>query len=772
LQVSYVPRTTLGRTRGTGVWFAYALSCSTVEIALKTPRIPLLSCSTAMTCGALLFAAAQPAAAPPAAQDRTIAYFPRDQRNDQVGYEVALRDLVSPDQLRRWHDMTSSQPHIAGTAGDKQLCDRIEAAFNEMGLNVERHEIDVYLAYPVSAALSIIAPERIDLPITETQLPEDPDTSNPDLTFGWNAYSGSGEATAEVVYANYGTREDFQLLQDLGVDCAGKIVIARYGGNFRGYKAKFAEQAGAVGLIIYTDPKDSGYGRGKMYPEGGYANETYVQRGSLLTLDYPGDPLTPFLPAEEGVERVDPNTLALPKIPVQPVGWVAAQEIMSRMTGEAVPPPWAGGMPIEYRVTGGSALQVRIAVQQQRRVTRTSNIIATLPGTDWPTERIIIGAHHDAWSFGAGDPNSGTIAVIEAARCFSELARQGRPPRRSLVFACWGAEEFGILGSTEWVESRETMLNSGALAYFNLDMASMGCNFGSSASPTLKPVVMDATRYVQQPPLPGEPPSDGPAGMIYDRWLKQAQAAKETDEPRLGDLGGGSDHVGFYCHLGIPSASIGGSGAQGHSYHSNYETLTWYRRFVGDDYASARMVTQVTSLAAARLANAPIIPLQPSRYATDLPGHLQALTKQAREIGFVHEPDPIDASAEILPQFQSILDAARSFQSEADLLDGLLRSPAIVARQDADTLRQINRTLLMLERNWLDYQGVPGRPWFRSGWAATDEDSGYAAWMLPMLRAPIEHNDQQAFDQAVRWYGEVFTILRNRVRRLRESLSL
>lgn len=724
----------------------------------------------------LLVAAAQPPAAttPAADGDGTIAYYARDQRSAQLAYEAALRDAISPQQLRRWHDLTSSRPHVAGSEGDRILCDRIEAAFAEMGLNVERHEFQAYLARPVSASLSIVAPDEVQLPITEMQLPEDPDTASNELTFGWNAYSGSGEVTAEVVYANRGTKEDFELLRDLGVDCTGKIVIARYGGNYRGYKAKFAQAAGAAGLIIFTDPADSGFGRGDVYPQGGYANESYIQRGSILTLDYPGDPLTPFLPAEEGIERLDPAEVALPKIPVQPVGWNAAQQIMSRMTGEAVPPPWAGGMPIEYRLTGGPELKVRLAVQQQRQLMTTWNVVATLPGTDWPTDRIIIGAHHDAWSFGAGDPNCGTIAVLEAARVFAGQAAQGRPPRRSIVFACWGAEEFGIIGSTEWVESRETMLSTGALAYFNLDMASMGCNFGSSAAPTLKPVILDATRYVPQPSVPGEPPPDASV-TVFDRWLRQAQGVTETDEPNFGELGGGSDHVGFYCHVGIPSASIGGSGAPGHSYHSNYETLTWYRRFVGEDYASARMVAQVTTLSAARLANAPIIPLQPARYAADLPAHLQALSRRAREIGFAESPAPPQDGAaieEVLPEFQSILDAARSFRSEADLLDGMLRSPAIVARQDVNTLARINRTLLMLERDWLDYRGVPGRPWFRNGWAATDEDSGYGAWMLPTLRASIEHGDRQKFDEAVQWYGEVFMTLRDRVRGLRESLAL
>lgn len=709
--------------------------------------------------------------APPeeAPGDATIASYAPSARAEQLALEAALRDAVSPEQLRAWHDLTSSHPHVAGTPGDAQLCDRLEASLNEMGLIVERHEIDVYLAFPVSAAVSIVAPEAIDLPITERVLAEDPYTAHPDLTFGWNAYSGSGEAVGEVVYANYGTKEDFALLHDLGVDCAGKVVIARYGGNYRGYKAKFARQAGANALLLYTDPKDSGPSRGAVYPEGGWANGSYIQRGSILTLDYPGDPLTPFEPAENGTKRFDLREVPLPEIPVQPIGWEAAEAILSRMRGDEAPPPWSGGLPIEYRVTGGPDLLVRVCVEQERRLATTWNIIATLPGKDSPAERVIIGAHHDAWSFGAGDPNCGTIAVLEAARCFSDLARQGRRPRRSILFAFWGAEEFGIIGSTEWVESHALMLSTGALAYFNLDMASMGLDFNASASPSLKSVIIDATRYVAQP-VPG---GEG-QGTVHDAWLRRAQAASETSEPRPGDLGGGSDHVGFYGHLAIPSASIGGGGAAGHSYHSNYETLAWYRRFVGDDYASARMVTQVTALAAVRLANAPVQALDVRRYARDLREHLAALTRRARTLGFL-EPTGAEngqAEARFLPHVRELVEAGRAYEHEADLLTRLLHSSAIMARQDGPTIDRINRAILLLERSWLHPEGMPGRPWFRNAWAAPDEDSGYGAWMLPLLRHAVERGDEAAFQAAVQWYTRTLLTMRDRLRMLRESLAL
>jgi N-acetylated-alpha-linked acidic dipeptidase len=641
-----------------------------------------------------------------------------------VAFERDLNAVPTPQDLRSWHDRLGSAPHIAGTPGDMLVLDSLTHAFGRMGLQVDRHEFLALLPMPVEGIVEIVRPTFIGLPVIERPLPEDPDTAHADLTIGWNAYSGNGDATAAVVYANYGTREDFETLRELGVDVNGRIVIARYGRNFRGYKAKFAEAAGAVGLIIYTDPDDSGYRKGLPYPEGGYADETSIQRGSIVTLDWPGDPLTPFVAADENATRADPDDLALPRIPVQPVGWGAASEILSRMTGAAVPAGWQGGLPFVYRTTGGEDLRVRVAVKQDRSLRRSANILATLPGSTSPEQTVIIGCHHDAWGFGAGDPLAGTIILLECARSFATLAKQGRVPQRTIVFAAWGAEEYGMIGSVEWCETHRDELMTNAVAYINLDAAAMGPDLGVAASPQLKRLIESAARAVPQ--ARGEP-----GETAYQAWLG------DRDRVPFGDLGGGSDHIGFYCHLGIPSCGLSAHGGKGVSYHSNYDTLAWYRQVVGDDYEPALMLTRLTNLIAARLADAPLLPLDLTRFAPDIRAHIETLRNRAGTLDF-------DADLTALEQ------AADAFEDAAVPLQSRLEVAVAAGRPNAVTLRDINRTLMSARRSWLHEQGLPQRPWFRNIFAATDPNSGYAAWMLPGMRYYIENRDSSGLEAAQR----------------------
>jgi N-acetylated-alpha-linked acidic dipeptidase len=507
-----------------------------------------------------------------AAADDPLRYWLPANRQAQQELEARLVETVDAKRLRGYHDLLASRPHRAGSPGDLQVAASLAKAFADLGLEVEKQELWCYLATPVQGEVEIVAPDRIKLPVREKAI--DAFSGHAEGSIGWNAFSGSGEAAAEVVYANYGRKEDFEKLDELGVALKGKIVIARYGGNFRGYKAKFAEARGAAGLLLYTDPIDSGYFKGLVYPEGGFANAHYIQRGSILTLPYRGDPLTPFEPATFQAERLDPAKVPFPKLPVQPIGWGAAWEILKRMKGAAVPEGWQGALPFAYRVTGGSALRVRVKVEQERQLTRTFNVVGTLKGARHPEQLVVVGAHHDAWGFGAGDPTSGTILVLEAARCFAEAARAGQRPARSIAFAAWAAEEYGIMGSTEWVEAHRDRLRDHAVGYLNLDMASMGPDPRASAAPSLKQVIAEVCR------------DEG-------HELK-----------KLGNLGGGSDHMGFYCHMAIPAAGLGAGGSEGVSYHSLYDNLAWYRHVVGEDYASARMLARMVNRILARPAAA------------------------------------------------------------------------------------------------------------------------------------------------------------------------
>ncbi len=613
----------------------------------------------------------------------------------------SLQATPTPARLREWHDLLASEPHIAGTDGDARQIRRLEFAFKQMGLLVETHDFYALLARPISARVEIVeevnsnhptepaqSPRRGILPIIEKNLAEDPASAHPDLTWGWNAYSGSGDLTAEVVYANYATREDFARLKELNVDVTGKIVIARYGGNFRGYKAKFAQEAGAIGLLMYIDPADSGFTKGDVYPSGTWANDTCIQRGSVLALGYPGDPLTPGIEATKDAVRLEESAVALPKIVVQPIGYGAAGKILSLMTGTEVPDvAWRGGLALPYRLEGGAALKVRLTVEQKREIRRSANVIARLKGSANDGSLVIVGCHHDAWGFGAADPLAGTIVLMETARAFAESAAKGILPKCDVLFCAWGAEEFGIIGSTEWVEGHEDELK-GATAYVNLDMASMGPNLGIGASPSLQ-------------------------GMVA--------AACAIDASKIGSIGGGSDHVGFLFHCGVPSVTIAAGGAPGTSYHSNYDTTAWYRKTVGEDYASAMLVTRATLAVLARCCESDDSPI--SAAATVAAVRKECASLQAAS---AKHPSPLNdaralAAGQVEGCFAALERAAAEFDAKAGTAQG----------------RAIDRALL-------DPAGIGGRPWFRSLALASDRDSGYRATALPGL---TDATDAAAIEQ-------------------------
>jgi len=684
----------------------------------------------------------------------SLAAFHPDRRDAQVAYETALNTVPRSERLRAHHEMLCQEPHVAGSEGDLRTIERLAAYFADLGLEVETQWLRVYLSRPISAELSIVRAPAVNafagpldpigresplmLGTIEPPIDEDRSTHDPRLPIAFNAFSASGDVTARVVYANYGTKADFDTLRAAGVDPRGSIVIARYGGNYRGFKARYAQDAGAVGLIMYSDPADSGYARGPTYPGGGWAGPHQVQRGSIVTLDRPGDTLTPGIAAVEDLpddQRLDPETLDLPRIPVQPVGWDAAARILERMTGRPVGETpgcerWQGALPLTYRVEGGEGLLVRLAVQQERGLVRTANVVATLRGSTHPEQKVIVGCHHDAWGFGAGDPMAGLMLVLESARSFAELAARGERPERSILFCAWGAEEHGIIGSTEWVEANLDDLTANGIAYLNLDMATMGDNFWASASPSLKSLIIDASKTV-----PHCRQRSGPTTSVYDDWLARTGRGEPTSlEPTMGTLGGGSDHVAFYCHAGIPSMAIGSSGARGSSYHSNYDTLAWYHAVVGEDYRSAVMNTRMTNVLLARLARADIVPLDVSRYATDLEPQVRALAGRLEAAGLANEAQRLATKARALSESGSALFTALRGATTAEQFERLV---------DADAV------LRTMERRLIAPEGLPGRPFFRNVWAAPDSTSGYSAWVLPGIVGALEANDTRVVRAAI-----------------------
>jgi N-acetylated-alpha-linked acidic dipeptidase len=654
--------------------------------------------------------------------------------NQQVCEDLYLT-LPTGDAFREHLRIITANPHPAGSAQQVEVANYLTRVMKAAGMSVRQDDYDVYLPQLTDdVEVHIVTPEPMQLSNREPALAEDRFSHHPDLLNGWNAFSGSGDVTGEVVYANYGRRADYRALDSLGIDLTGKVVIARYGGNFRGFKVKFAEERGAAGVIMFNDAPAEEV---DPYPVGPLLNGDIIQRGSVLTLDWTGDPLTPFEPAlpldgSRGVvERLDPSEVGLHTIPVLPIGYNAASEILSRMHGEDAPEEWQGGLDLPYRLTGGPELTVRVRVNQPKDFSRAINVVGTLEGWEFPDEWIIYGAHYDPWGFGAVDPNGGTAMLLTMAEALGQAAEMGCRPRRSIMVAHWDAEEYGIIGSSEWVEEFLPELTTNAVAYINADGAVSGPNFSASSSPSLKRPILDATREV---PYPG----DEEGRTVYEWWADRSASLAGAGEatqheapgartPTMGNLGGGSDHVAFYTHAGIPSAGLSTGGRSG-IYHSNYDNFAWFERFGDPEWIYGPMLARVDGILALRLANADILPYDVARYATDTRTHVETLLEvaDARRIE-VDLTGLVEASRE--------LDVAAA-ELETARAERLAQGPV-----SAESARAINAALIGLEKAWLDDRGLQDRPWSRSLYVSPDPFSGYASWMLPGIRFEIETDD-------------------------------
>ncbi|MCE7056033.1 M28 family peptidase [Algoriphagus sp. AGSA1] len=666
----------------------------------------------------------------------------------QRALEAEYIKAVNYGQFKIHLQELTKSPHIVGTPENEAVAAYLTQVMSAAGMEVTPYPYDVYLPNdPGESLLEIITPDKITLSQQEGVVDGDPFSSDPRLHKGFNAYSGSGDVTAEVVYANYGVKADFEKLAEMGVDLTGKVVIARYGGNFRGYKAQFAEHYGAAALIIYTDPKDSGYEKGDVYPDGPYYNETTIQRGSLLALNYTGDPLTPFEPAlpmdgDKQVKRLDPKDVAFHTIPVTPIGYGAAKEILSRMKGSSVPEEWKGGLPIDYRITGGEDLKVRVKVDQPIDFVRANNIVGKFQGSEYPDEWIILGSHYDAWSFGATDPNSGTAMMLTLAEAIGELVKKGERPKRSILIGHWDAEEQGVIGSTEWVEHFKDELQAKAVAYMNFDAAVSGRNFGVSAAPTLKNLIIEASKEVVYPDS---------SKTVFEVW------AGQNEEPKIGNLGGGSDHIAFYMYAGVPSLSGGTGGVS--AYHSNYDNFYYYSKFVDPTFQMGGTLASVIGLLTLRMANATIIPYDVPRYAQDLRLHFDNAVKSVKEL---------DASFNF---FGRVDDALTKLQATTTVYEAAINTALEAGRLTGKEVSSINKTLISLEKSWIDPKGMYFGSWYRSLYVSTDPFSGYASWILPGIRYEVETKSTDRLEEWDKRYSKAILDLDKKVKKIVNSLK-
>jgi len=653
---------------------------------------------------------------------------------DQERWEKLFLAVPDPEHARQHLRTLTAAPHMAGTPEDKQTADYVAAQFRAAGFETEIAAYKVWMNYPSEISVDAIAPSGLNMhgPTREHVDGAGVYQDDPRVVVPFSGYSSSGDVEADVVYANYGRPEDFKKLVDLKIDVRGKIVIARYGENFRGVKAYVAQEHGAAGLIIYSDPIDDGYFRGDVYPKGPWRPSSAVQRGSIgYIFEFPGDATTPgvaSVPDLPETQRTAPSqSAALPRIPTTPLSWGDAQPILANLGGPASPRDWQGALPFTYHL-GAGPVRVRMHLKQDYQYRTIWDVVGRVPGTEDADELVLAGNHRDAWVYGAVDPNSGTTAMLEAVRGLGELLRAGWRPRRTIVVGSWDAEEQGLIGSTEWGEQHADEL-AHAVAYFNTDPAVSGPNFSASAVPCLKQFVIEVSKAVPSPK----------GGTVYDQWRRRLEQPREAspdltgsqsrpplapggDVP-VGDLGSGSDYTVFFQHLGIPATDVESNGP--YIYHSVFDNFEAFSRFADPDFRFEQQMARVYGLEILRMADARLLPFDYARYGREVVTFLQAVRKKAvvrwgpKDIVF----DPADRAANQLAEAGERLNQRVSHSPEMD--------------------KKINALLRQTERALLLPEGLPNRPWYKHAIFAPGVYTGYAAVALPGVNEAIDAGDKR-----------------------------
>lgn len=662
--------------------------------------------------------------------------FTSENSSRQKERESSFIDLVSIESCRTNLRRLTEEPHLAGTENSMKVANYLKEQYESYGLQVKIYEYQVYLPHPLEILVELVTPKEHVAANKESGWQWDKDSFRTDIVPGYNAYSPDGDVTAELVYVNKGLPQDYQALRNFGISVEGKICIARYGGSYRGVKAKLAGDNGAVGLILYSDPADDGYMRGDVYPRGPWRSADAIQRGTVKYIfQHASDPLTPGWAATEDADRLDIDKATdLPKIPVIPIAYKDAKPLLEALSGPHVPPSWQGGLPFAYHIGPGPAL-VHMKVKCEHKIRKIYNVIATLEGSEFPDEWVILGNHHDAWIYGAADPNSGTTSLLEIARSLGKLAQQDIRPKRTIVFASWDAEEFGILGSTEWVEHLKKELDEKAVAYLNVDISATGPKFYASAIPTLKQLVRDVTQEVIDPRT---------LKSVYDVWNN----GHKNKQPKVGNLGSGSDHSPFVGHVGIPAVSMGFDGPYG-VYHAMQDNLYWMEHFGDPTYQYQVAMAHIWGIMALRLANADILPLDYRLYAEELLSELEILKNGS------------------LLDIQELRNFLIDWEHSATVLNRKLKEYIEIDEQG--DIAEINRRIFQLERLLTDSEGLPLRPWFKHLIYAPGLNTGYAAVVFPGIVDAIEKGDDAQVRDAVDRLANAFQRMDNG---LKEIISL
>ena len=641
----------------------------------------------------------------------------------------------------------SAETHVAGTPAQARTRDYVIAQMQAMGLETEVRRYDIFLPHPTSVAVWRIAPRARQLSLAEPPVAGDPSSALAQYPTV-NGYSGQGDVTGDVVYVNYGLIEDYAQLDSLGVSVRGKIAIARYGRSFRGIKAREAEKHGATALLIYSDPQDDGYVRGDVYPQGPMRNRNGVQRGSVM--NGAGDPATPGYASTGTAPRIAEARMDIPRIPVVPISYGNAGELLDELRGRGVPQGWQGGLPFRYHV-GPGPVRARVRVTDDRATHGTKPIYDTfgiVRGSEFPDELVIVGGHRDAWGPGTADNVSGTVSVLETARAVAEAVKAGYRPKRTIMFATWDAEEWGLIGSSEYVEDDSLRLMRGGVAYLNQDVAAQGVRFGGGGSPSMRATLRDVARQVPDP---------NGRGSVYAEW-RRAEAVPDTVEPAMGDPGGGSDFAGFYNHLGIPIADWGFGGTGG-VYHSQYDDFAWMSRFGDTNFVYHAAAARIGVAMVLRFANAEILPYDYVEFARTMQRYLPAMD---RALGAMRS-----WKGSTIALHDAIAGMEREAVAFSAARDRALAGGALPRERRAT----VNAALLLVERALVRPEGLRTRPWYRNLVYVADVDNGYANMVFPSVNEAIRAKDERLTSEEITDLAQRFSAATRALTGAREALG-
>ena len=708
---------------------------------------------------------------PPAQDPAPLRGFTAEGSRTERELERRFRDMPRTDSLRSYMKRLAARPQHLGSPYGKDNSEWLLRLFKSWGLDASIEEFEVLFPSPKSRLLEMTAPTRFVAKLAEPVVPGDASSAQTKEQLPtYNAYSADGDVTGPLVFVNYGVPADYERLERLGVSVKGAIVIAKYGGSWRGIKPKVAAEHGAIGCLIYSDPADDGFGQGDTYPNGPFRPRDGVQRGSVMDMPlYPGDPLTPGVGATASATRLPLDQVkTLTKIPVLPISYADAQPLLAAIGGRVVPPEWRGGLPVTYKVGPGPA-RVHLAVSFNWDRVKLYNVMVRIPGSTAPDEWVIRGNHRDGWVNGAQDPISGLVPLMEELRAYAELLKTGWKPRRTIVYAAWDGEEEGLIGSTEWAETHADELRKKAVAYINSDVNGRGF-FGAGGSHSLQRFINDVTKDVPDPESGLTVWKRTQLTAVSNAPASYRSSLRAGGDIRIEALGSGSDFTPFLQHLNIATLNIGFGGEDPNGiYHSIYDNFEHFIRWNDSSFVYGRALAQVAGTAVLRLANADVLPFEftplsatVDTYADEVKSLLGRRRDEATErnrqlddgvfkaIDDPQAPEAEPARADVAPalNFAPLDNALTALRESAGKYDAALTASGGTARDPVG----VNALLIRVERAFASPDGLPRRGWYKHLLYAPGFYTGYGVKTLPGVREAIE---QGAWTEAEREAGRL-----------------